>query len=238
MRSRTEDSPVTRSTAAPSPAADRADRADRAGRAVRPVGAGRRRDATANRAALLVAAQSVLARDPHASRDAIAQSAGLSRRALYGHFSDRESLLREVIAIGAGRFNAIAEATDDPDPRVALAHMAARLWREASAVRASANIALDDAHVAGTVRSLAPLRRRVRELTRQGVESGAFRGDVAPDLLAFLIEETARATLRELRLSTRDADAAVVRVVLSIAGLSWREQVELLDEHPEILAAG
>ena len=238
MRSRTEDSPVTRSTAAPSPAADRADRADRAGRAVRPVGAGRRRDATANRAALRVAAQSVLARDPHASLDAIAQSAGLSRRALYGHFSDRESLLREVIAIGAGRFNAIAEATDDPDPRVALAHMAARLWREASAVRASANIALDDAHVAGTVRSLAPLRRRVRELTRQGVESGAFRGDVAPDLLAFLIEETARATLRELRLSTRDADAAVVRVVLSIAGLSWREQVELLDEHPEILAAG
>ena len=238
MRSRTEDSPVTRSTAAPSPAADRADRADRAGRAVRPVGAGRRRDATANRAALHVAAQSVLARDPHASLDAIAQSAGLSRRALYGHFSDRESLLREVIAIGAGRFNAIAEATDDPDPRVALAHMAARLWREASAVRASANIALDDAHVAGTVRSLAPLRRRVRELTRQGVESGAFRGDVAPDLLAFLIEETARATLREPRLSTRDADAAVVRVVLSIAGLSWREQVELLDEHPEILAAG
>ena len=97
MRSRTEDSPVTRSTAAPSPAADRA------GRAVRPVGAGRRRDATANRAALLVAAQSVLARDPHASLDAIAQSAGLSRRALYGHFSDRESLLREVIAIALKR---------------------------------------------------------------------------------------------------------------------------------------
>lgn len=217
--------PVTRTAASPASAAP--------ARA-----AGRRRDATANRAALLAAAQRVLAGEPHASLDAIAQSAGLSRRALYGHFSDRESLLREVIAIGAGRFNAIAEETSDPDPRVALAHMAARLWREASAVRASANIALDDAHVAETVRSLAPLRRRVRELTREGVASGAFRGDVPPELLAFLIEETARATLRELRLSTRDADAAVVRVVLSIAGLSWREQVELLDEHPEILAAG
>ena len=198
--------------------------------------AGRRRDATANRAALLAAAQRVLAGEPHASLDAIAQSAGLSRRALYGHFSDRESLLREVIAIGAGRFNAIAEETSDPDPRVALAHMAARLWREASAVRASANIALDDAHVAETVRSLAPLRRRVRELTREGVASGAFRGDVPPELLAFLIEETARATLRELRLTTQHADAAVVRVVLSIAGLSWQEQVALLDAHPEILA--
>lgn len=215
--------PVTRTAASPASAAP--------ARA-----AGRRRDATANRAALLAAAQRVLAGEPHASLDAIAQSAGLSRRALYGHFSDRESLLREVIAIGAGRFNAIAEETSDPDPRVALAHMAARLWREASAVRASANIALDDAHVAETVRSLAPLRRRVRELTREGVASGAFRGDVPPELLAFLIEETARATLRELRLTTQHADAAVVRVVLSIAGLSWQEQVALLDAHPEILA--
>lgn len=194
----------------------------------------RRRDATANRAALLAAAQSMLATDPHASLDAIAHAAGLSRRALYGHFADRESLVREIIAVGAGRFNAIAEEVDDPDPRVALAQMAVRLWREASAVRATANIALDDAHVAGTVRALEPLRRRVRELARDGVASGAFRGDLPPELLAFLIEETARATLRELRLTTSDAAAVVVRVVLSIAGLSWREQEHLLAEHPEL----
>ncbi len=194
----------------------------------------RRRDATANRAALLAAAQSMLATDPHASLDAIAHAAGLSRRALYGHFADRESLVREIIAVGAGRFNAIAEEVDDPDPRVALAQMAVRLWREASAVRATANIALDDAHVAGTVRALEPLRRRVRELARDGVASGAFRGDLPPELLAFLIEETARATLRELRLTTSDAAAVVVRVVLSIAGLSWREQERLLAGHPEL----
>lgn len=203
-------------------------------RAPRPTA--RRRDATANRAALVEAAQTVLAVDPHASLDAIAQAAGLSRRGLYGHFADRESLLREVIAVGAGRFNAIAEETVDPDPRVALARMAVQLWREASAVRASANIALDDVHVHDTVRALAPLRRRVRELTSAGVASGAFRGDVPPELLAFLIEETARSTLRELRLSTIDASSAVVRVVLSIAGLSWREQAELIEAHPEILA--
>lgn len=197
----------------------------------------RRSDATANRAALIGAAQSLLAIDPHASLDAIAQAAGLSRRALYGHFADRESLLREVIAIGARRFNAIAEHTDDPDPRVALAHMAARLWREASAVRASANIALDDAHVADTVVALAPLRRRVRELTRAGVDSGAFRGDMTPRLLAFLVEETARATLRELRLTETDGASTVVRVVLSIVGVHWTEQVALLADHPELVAA-
>lgn len=196
----------------------------------------RRRDATANRAALLSAAQSVLAADPNASLDAIAQAAGLSRRALYGHFADRESLLREVIAIGAQRFNAIAEQTTDPDPRVALAHMAARLWREASAVRASANIALDDAHVKSTVLALAPLRDRVRALTLAGVESHAFRRDMPAELLTFLIEETARSTLRELRLATDGGAQAVVRVVLSIVGMSWTEQADLLAQHPEIVA--
>lgn len=199
-------------------------------------GRARRSDATANREALLRAAQSLLAADANASLDAIAQAAGLSRRALYGHFADRESLLREVIALGAGRFNAIAELTDDADPRVAIARMASRLWREASAVRATANIALDDAHVAETVVALAPLRRRVRELTERGVESGGFRGDMPPQLLAFLVEETARATLRALRLTASDAASTVVRVVLSIVGVPWTEQVELLAAHPEIAA--
>lgn len=198
----------------------------------------RRRDATANRAALLAAAQSVLSNDPNASLDTIAHAAGLSRRALYGHFPDRDSLLREVITSGTVRFNAIAEEVDDRDPRVALARMAARLWHEASTVRATANIALDDTHVAVTIRALAPLRRRLRALARAGVASGAFRGDVPPDLLAFLIEETARATLRELRLTTADAAATVIRVVLSIAGLSWTEQRDLLAAHPDILGVG
>ena len=193
----------------------------------------RRRDALANREALLRAAQSVLASNPTASLDAIAQAAGLTRRAVYGHFADRDTLLREVIAAGAQRFNAIAETTDESDPRVTLARMATRLWREASAVRASANIALDDAHLTDTVLALAPLRHRIRDLTRTGVDSGA---DMPAELLAFLIEETARATLRELRLTTADADSTVVRVVLSIVGLSWREQAELISAHPEIFA--
>lgn len=201
-----------------------------------PAAAPRRRDATANRESLLEAAQSVLAVDPHASLDAIAQAAGLSRRAIYGHFSDRDSLLREVIARGAERFNRIATATTDADPRVALARLVVRLWREAGTVRASANLALDQNHVEGTMQALIPLRRRVRRLTQEGIASGAFRGDMPAPLLAFLIEETARATLRELRLTTADGASAVVRVVLSIAGLSWTEQADLLAAHPEILA--
>jgi len=195
----------------------------------------RRSDATTNHKALLHAAQIVLAENPHASLETIAQTAGLSRRALYGHFADRETLLGEVIALGAERFNTIAEIIDDIDPRVALARLAARLWREASAVRAVANIALSEAHVSETVRSLAPLRRRVRELTDAGIAAGAFRRDVSPEVLAILIEETARATLRQTRL-TGSNPSVIARVVLSIVGLSWTEQAALIASNPDIVA--
>lgn len=189
----------------------------------------RRRDAEANREALLSAAQSVIAHDPHASLDTIARAAGLSRRAVYGHFADRDTLLREVIAIGAERFNRIAASTAHDDPRIALARLSVRLWREASAVRASANIALDDAHVHDTVRALAPLRARVREIVSAGVEAGMFRADVSTELLAMLVEETARSTMRERGVATvDDAESIVARMVLSVAGLSWREQQSLL----------
>lgn len=194
-----------------------------------------RRDSLENRAGILAAAQRVLSHDPQASLDAIAREAGLSRRALYGHFPDRDALLREVIDLGAERFNAIAESVGSDDARVAIAQLAADLWREAASVQASANIALDDAHVAGTVRALAPLRARVRAIVDEGCASRAFRGDIDPGLMAFLIEQTARATLRELPAGTVDAASVVVRVVLSVCGLSWSEQAALLAAHPEIL---
>jgi len=196
----------------------------------------RRSDATTNHKALLHAAQAVLAENPLASLDTIAQAASLSRRALYGHFPDRETLLKEVIALGAERFNAIADVIEDTDPRVALARLAVRLWREASAVRAAANIALSEAHVAETVRSLAPLRRRVRELSIAGIAAGVFRRDVSPEVLAILIEETARATLRQTRLDAESGPSAIARVVLSIVGLSWTEQAELIESNPDIVA--
>jgi len=121
----------------------------------------RRRDAIENRAGIVDAATAAIGHDPHASIAAIAARAGLSRRALYGHFDDRNAIVREVIAAGAARFNAIADRVDDPDSRVALARLASELWREAEHVQAAASLALDDAHVSETADSLAPLRRRI-----------------------------------------------------------------------------
>jgi AcrR family transcriptional regulator len=151
-----------------------------------------RRDAIENRAGILEAARSALALDPYASIDAIARSAGLSRRTLYGHFGDRDSLIRELIAHGAQRFNAIAESVTDTDPRLTLARLAALLWQEAAYVQVAAALALDEAHVGHTATALAPLRHTVAALAQRGQEDGSFRTDIPATTLARLIEEVAR----------------------------------------------
>lgn len=197
-----------------------------------------RSDATANRAGILAAATAAIAADPYASIDTVARSAGLSRRALYGHFEDREALVREVVATGAQRFNAIALTVDDDDPRLALAHLAADLWKEAAHVQVVASIALDEKHVHQTADALAPLRRRVVELVRRGQDDDVLRTDVAAPTLARLIEEAARAVIARVDASSPDAQSLAVRAVLSIAGLSWREAADLLAAHPDILEAG
>ncbi|PYD00839.1 TetR/AcrR family transcriptional regulator [Microbacterium esteraromaticum] len=193
-----------------------------------------RSDARANRAGILDAARSALALDPRASVDVIARSAGLSRRTLYGHFDDRDALIRELIVTGAQRFNAIAESITDADSRIALARLAARLWQEAAHVQFAAALALDDAHVEHTAEALAPLRRAVAQLVQRGQDDGGFRTDIAAGTLARLIEEVARTVVSRADASSSGVSDLAVRAVLSIAGLSWRETDELLAAHPDI----
>ena len=193
-----------------------------------------RSDARANRAGILDAARSALALDPRASVDVIARSAGLSRRTLYGHFDDRDALIRELIVTGAQRFNAIAESITDADSRIALARLAARLWQEAAHVQFAAALALDDAHVEHTAEALAPLRRAVAQLVQRGQDDGGFRTDIAAGTLSRLIEEVARTVVSRADASSAGVADLAVRAVLSIAGLSWRECDDLLAAHPDI----
>ncbi|GAA5210701.1 TetR/AcrR family transcriptional regulator [Microbacterium kyungheense] len=195
-----------------------------------------RRDARENRAGILAAAHVALAHDPRASVDAIARQAGLSRRALYGHFDDRDALVSELVAQGAARFNAVAATIDDTDARVALARLAAALWNEAAHVQVLAAIALDEAHLEETATALAPLRRTVVRIVREGQEADVLRTDVAAPTLARLVEETARTVITRIDASSPEARTLAVRAVLSIAGLSWRQAEALLDTHPEILS--
>ncbi|MFD5214074.1 TetR/AcrR family transcriptional regulator [Microbacterium sp. NPDC058345] len=194
-----------------------------------------RSDARANRAGILDAARLALAGDPHASVDAIARSAGLSRRTLYGHFDDRDALIRELIVAGAQRFNAIAASVADADARRALARLATRLWHEAAHVQVAAALALDEAHVAQTAEALAPLRRAVAQLVERGQHDGSFRTDLTAATLARLIEEVARTVVARVDASSPSAADLAVRTLLSVAGLSWRETDDLLRTHPDVL---
>lgn len=196
-----------------------------------------RQDAVDNRAGILSAATAAIAHDPQASIDTIAREAGLSRRALYGHFADRNALVTEVIAAGAQRFNAIALRVDDTDPQVALARLASLLWGEAAHMQVVAATALDETHVSATAEALAPLRRTVVEILQRGQDAGTLRTDMDVTTLSRLVEEAARAAITRVDASLPEARSLAVRTTLSVAGLSWRESVALLEEHPSILGS-
>ncbi|MFB3978347.1 MULTISPECIES: TetR/AcrR family transcriptional regulator [Microbacterium] len=196
----------------------------------------RRRDAVENRAGIVDAATAVIGHDPRASIADIAARAGLSRRALYGHFDDRDAILREVIATGAARFNVIADTIDDPDSRVALARLASELWREAAHVQAAAALALDDTHLPQTSAALAPLRRRIDAIVRRGQEAGELRTDLPAPTLSRLLEETGRMVIARVDAESASARGIAVTAVLGIAGLSWTEARELLTQHPDLEA--
>lgn len=196
----------------------------------------RRRDARENRAGIVDAATAAIGHDPHASITTIARRAGLSRRALYGHFDDRNAIVREVIAEGAARFNAIADRIDDADSRVALARLTSDLWDEAAHVQAAAALALDDAHLADTSAALAPLRRRIDAIVRRGQEAGELRTDLPAPTLARLLEETGRTVVARVDAESATARAIAVKSVLGIAGLSWTEARDLLAQHPDLEA--
>ncbi len=196
----------------------------------------RRRDAVENRAGIVDAATAAIGRDPHASIAEIAARAGLSRRALYGHFDDRNAIVREVIAAGAARFNAIADRIDDADSRLALARLASELWREAAHVQAAAALALDDAHLPETSAALAPLRRRIDAIVRRGQDSGELRTDLPAPTLSRLLEETGRMVIARVDAESTSARAIAVTAVLGIAGLSWTEARQLMAQHPDLEA--
>ncbi|SFR91430.1 transcriptional regulator, TetR family [Agromyces sp. CF514] len=196
-----------------------------------------RRDAAANREALLAAASTALSENPDASLEAIASAAGLSRRALYGHFAGRDELIDALIASGATRLNAIAAETDHPDAATAIAMLGARLWRAVGHVRILAAMAVREPHVERAAGALAPLREHLGELVARGVDDGRLRGDIRPSTLARLIERSAIAVLLEASvapLSDADGHRLVMASVLGTAGLGWREAGDLIDTAPEL----
>ncbi|WP_368498135.1 TetR/AcrR family transcriptional regulator [Herbiconiux sp. A18JL235] len=191
-----------------------------------------RRDAAENREAIITAAATVFRRDPESSLDAVAAEAGLSRRALYGHFASRDQLLAELLTRGAARISAALAGVHDDDPRIHLALVGAALWQEVQQMRVLAQLAVHGPLERTVAEALLPVRSSVRDAVRRGVDDGCFRPDIPVESIARLVEEAAIAVLDEAVRSDLDEESGrrlVMSVGLSVAGLSWRETDALLD---------
>lgn len=201
------------------------------------VARSRRRDAEENRLALLRAAGTELNRDPDASLDAIASAAGLSRRALYGHFATRDDLIRSLLAHRASEVVAAVERIDHDDPATLLALIGVSLWRQVESVRVMAQFALRGPFQHELAFALEPLRDRVRTTVTRGAESGRIRGDIDPPMLARLVEGAVSAVLDEATRSPMDAatgERLVALSVLAMLGFDAADARALIAATPEL----
>ena len=205
------------------------------------IDAGRRprRDATANREALLAAAADALGEASDAPLERITSAAGLTRRAFYGHFANRDELVVAVIDVGAARLNAIAAETDAPHAPTAIALLGARLWGAVEHVRLLAGMAVREPYATHAAEALAPVRERLRALVERGVAVGTVRPDIRADVLARLIESAAIAVLLEAAvtgIADLEGRRLVMLAVLGTAGLSWQDSADLIDTAPALAA--
>ncbi len=196
-----------------------------------------RKDAATTRQALVDAAVVALDRDPDASLETIAAAAGLSRRAVYGHFATRDDLVREVLQRGARRVvEALAGIAHD-DSRIHIALIGARLWAEVEQVRVMARVAVRGPHAREVGAELAPLRAELQRVVERGIAAGELRGDIPAPTLARLIEGGAFAVLDEATRSDigrAEGHSLVILTSLALCGLDWRAAGELIAATPEL----
>lgn len=197
----------------------------------------RRRDAEENRLALLTAAGAVLNRDPDATLDAIAATAGLSRRALYGHFATRDDLIRSLLAHRVREVLAAVDRIEHPDPPALLALIGVTLWRQVESVRVMAQFALRGPFQHELAHALQPLRDRVRHAVAVGARTGRIRDDIDAPMLARLVEGAVLTVLDESTRAPMDSATGERLVALSVLGMLGFDAAgarDLLARTPEV----
>ncbi|MBS2535649.1 TetR/AcrR family transcriptional regulator [Catenulispora sp. NF23] len=152
-----------------------------------------RADARRNQRRILLAAARVLADDPAASMQRVADEAEVARPTVYRRYPTKEALVEAIGAEAAGEFAAAldqAQAAGDD-----AAGTLARLIRELARIGADYPIVLQSAHTQDT----AELVARVDELITRGQAAGELRADVASDVLRHSLFGALSAGLRLVR---------------------------------------
>lgn len=145
-----------------------------------------RSHARSNHARILAAAREVLSRDPDASLDEIARSAGVVRRTLYGHFPNRQALLAALAeeAKQALREAVTAARRDGDDPSTALARMLLSLWAVGDRYRMLIALARRDLGEETFTAALGPSFVAITSILERGQREGAFPDCLPPPVLA------------------------------------------------------
>jgi TetR/AcrR family transcriptional regulator, mexCD-oprJ operon repressor len=179
----------------------------------------KRADAQRNITAIVDAALDCLGRNPDASVGEIAQTAGVGRVTLYGHFPSRADLVDAALAKAITESNAILEAVDlSGDPRKALTRLIEDSWRIVNQFR-SLLVAAQNALPQGRIRDLhAGPVERVARLIERGQAEGVFRTDLPMSWLVATMQNVMHGAADEIhagRLSPDDTAGLITATVLA-----------------------
>ncbi|MEU1848543.1 TetR/AcrR family transcriptional regulator [Streptomyces sp. NPDC019990] len=189
--------------------------------------------ADANRRRILDIALAELLRDPDASMDQIARSAGVVRRTVYGHFPSREALISTLVDEAVEALSAAHAAGREGvgDPAEAVARSVLAVWEIADRYRLLVALAQRTVTMQGIRERLAPVREVSIGLLRRGLDEGVFVSPLPAPALAYVHEQTLFAVMEAVNdglLAAREAGRCAAVTVLTTAGVPASRATELV----------
>jgi AcrR family transcriptional regulator len=173
----------------------------------------KRADARRNVAAILDAGLECLSRNAEASVAEIAQTAGVGRVTLYGHFPSRAELVDAVLTRAIAEGHQALEAVDlGGDPRAALDRLVASSWLLVNQFR-SLLLAAQATLPPGRIREVhAGPAARVEGLITRGQAEGAFRTDLPTSWLVGTAQNVMHGAADEINAGRLDPDDAATAI--------------------------
>lgn len=179
----------------------------------------RRADAQHNVEKILETAVVCLSRNPDASMVEIAQSAGVGRVTLYGHFPSRDALVEAALERLLGKGDQVLERLDlTGDPCKALRTLIGSSWlliAQSGALLEAAQAVLPP----GRIHDLhAKPEQRVNDLISRGQAEGVFRTDLPTGWLASVLHHVIKGAAADVangRFSEEEAARFLSETVLA-----------------------